>query len=75
MNTRSRLLLLCSLPLALLAGCTSYYRNVDACKDRMRADYPDALLESARVMLHNRFRIEHCTIQVERHHSAHHRNC
>ena len=39
------------------------------------ADYPDALLESARVMLHDRFRIEHCTIQVERHHSAHHRDC
>jgi cobalt-zinc-cadmium efflux system protein len=40
-----------------------------------RADYPDELLESARVMLHDRFRIEHCTIQVERHHSAHHRDC
>ena len=40
-----------------------------------RADYPDVLLESARVMLHDRFRIEHCTIQVERHHSAHHRDC
>jgi cobalt-zinc-cadmium efflux system protein len=40
-----------------------------------RADYPDELLESARVMLHDRFRIEHCTIQVERHHSVHHRDC
>jgi cobalt-zinc-cadmium efflux system protein len=40
-----------------------------------RADYPDALLESAQIMLHDRFRIEHCTIQVERHHSAHHRDC
>src|SRR6476469_9997429 len=34
----------------------------------LRADYPDALLASARVLLHDRFRIEHCTIQVEREH-------
>jgi cobalt-zinc-cadmium efflux system protein len=40
-----------------------------------QADYPDALLESARSMLHERFRIEHCTIQVERHHSHHHNDC
>jgi cobalt-zinc-cadmium efflux system protein len=40
-----------------------------------QADYPDALLESARSMLHERFRIEHCTIQVERHHSPHHNDC
>jgi cobalt-zinc-cadmium efflux system protein len=40
-----------------------------------RADYPDALLASARDLLHERFRIEHCTIQVERHHSADHRDC
>ena len=40
-----------------------------------RADYPDALLASARAVLHDRFRIEHCTIQVERHHSADHRDC
>jgi cobalt-zinc-cadmium efflux system protein len=40
-----------------------------------RADYPDALLASARELLHDRFRIEHCTIQVERHHSADHRDC
>ena len=40
-----------------------------------RADYPDALLESARKLLHDVFRIEHCTIQVERHHGAHHGNC
>ncbi len=33
-----------------------------------RADYPDALLASARDLLHDRFRIEHCTIQMERHH-------
>src|SRR6478672_7815283 len=39
-----------------------------------RADYPDALLASARTMLHDRFRIEHCTIQVERDH-ADHRDC
>ena len=36
---------------------------------------PDALLESARRLMHDRFRIEHCTIQVERHHGAHHRDC
>jgi cobalt-zinc-cadmium efflux system protein len=41
----------------------------------MQADYPDALLESARTLLHDRFRIEHCTIQVERHHSPHHSDC
>jgi cobalt-zinc-cadmium efflux system protein len=40
-----------------------------------QAGYPDRLLEVARTTLHDRFRIEHCTIQVERHHPAHHRNC
>jgi cobalt-zinc-cadmium efflux system protein len=40
-----------------------------------RADYPDALLASARAVLHQRFRIEHCTIQVERHHPADHKDC
>lgn len=40
-----------------------------------RADFPDALLASAREVLHERFRIEHCTIQVEREHSADHRDC
>lgn len=40
-----------------------------------RAGDPDALLESARVMLHHQFRIEHCTIQVERYHSPDHRDC
>jgi len=39
------------------------------------ADYPDSLLEDARIVLHERFHIEHCTIQVERHHSAHHDDC
>jgi cobalt-zinc-cadmium efflux system protein len=38
------------------------------------ADYPDALLSSARAEL-RRFRIEHCTIQVERHHSDDHADC
>ncbi|HEX4801644.1 MAG TPA: cation diffusion facilitator family transporter, partial [Sphingomicrobium sp.] len=37
-----------------------------------QADYPDALLESARALLHDRFHIEHCTLQVESHHPAHH---
>lgn len=36
---------------------------------------PDLLLENARTLLHERFHIEHCTIQVERHHSAHHSDC
>jgi cobalt-zinc-cadmium efflux system protein len=40
-----------------------------------QADYPDALLESARALLHDRFRIEHCTLPVERHHSPHHSDC
>jgi len=40
-----------------------------------QADYPDALLENARKVLHDRFHIEHCTIQVERHHSSHHSDC
>jgi cobalt-zinc-cadmium efflux system protein len=40
-----------------------------------RADYPDALLAAARKVLHERFRIEHCTIQVERHHPADHKDC
>jgi cobalt-zinc-cadmium efflux system protein len=41
----------------------------------VRADYPDALLENARTVLHDRFHIEHCTIQVERHHPSHHSDC
>jgi cobalt-zinc-cadmium efflux system protein len=40
-----------------------------------QADYPDALLESARTLLHDRFHIEHCTLQAERHHPAHHSDC
>lgn len=39
-----------------------------------RADYPDALLASAREVLHDRFHIEHSTIQVERDH-ADHKDC
>jgi cobalt-zinc-cadmium efflux system protein len=39
------------------------------------AAYPDALLERARRVLHDDFRIEHCTIQVERDHPAHHSDC
>ncbi|AQG98169.1 hypothetical protein A9R05_04540 [Burkholderia sp. KK1] len=35
-------LLLLFIPLAYLAGCTSYYKNVEACKDKARAEYPDA---------------------------------
>jgi cobalt-zinc-cadmium efflux system protein len=38
------------------------------------ADYPDELLARARAVLHG-FRIEHCTIQVERHHPADHKDC
>lgn len=40
-----------------------------------RADFPDELLASARNLLHDRFRIEHCTIQVERDHPADHKDC
>jgi cobalt-zinc-cadmium efflux system protein len=40
-----------------------------------QADYPDALLEAARTLLHDRFHIEHCTIQVERDHPSHHSDC
>ncbi|NUR46058.1 MAG: cation transporter, partial [Sphingomonas sp.] len=40
----------------------------------LRADYPDALLANAREMLHERFSIEHSTIQVERDH-ADHKDC
>ena len=39
------------------------------------AGEPDALLEAARAILHDRFHIEHCTLQVERAHPAHHQNC
>ena len=38
------------------------------------AGEPDALLDRARLVLHG-FRIEHCTIQVERHHPADHKEC
>jgi cobalt-zinc-cadmium efflux system protein len=41
----------------------------------LRADYPDALLEHARTVLHDRFHIQHCTIQVERHHPSDHSDC
>jgi cobalt-zinc-cadmium efflux system protein len=37
--------------------------------------YPDSLLENARCLLHDRFHIEHCTIQVERDHGSHHSDC
>jgi cobalt-zinc-cadmium efflux system protein len=40
-----------------------------------RADYPDELLASARAVLHGTFRIEHCTLQVERHHPSDHKDC
>ncbi|HVU31334.1 MAG TPA: cation diffusion facilitator family transporter [Sphingomicrobium sp.] len=40
-----------------------------------QADHPDVLLEAARALLHDRFHIEHCTIQVERDHPAHHSDC
>jgi len=40
-----------------------------------RADYPDGLLAAAREILHGRFGIEHCTIQVERHHPDDHKDC
>jgi hypothetical protein len=33
------------------------------------------LLAAAREVLHARFGIEHCTIQVERHHTADHKDC
>lgn len=39
------------------------------------ADYPDALLARARTVLHSRFHIEHCTIQVEREHTPDHKHC
>ncbi|MDR5731579.1 MULTISPECIES: hypothetical protein [Caballeronia] len=69
MNTRSRLLLLLSIPLALLAGCTSYYRNIDACKDRMRADYPDAAsaplkLTGSSAAMHGSRVVVHGTIET-----------
>jgi cobalt-zinc-cadmium efflux system protein len=38
------------------------------------ADYPDELLGRARAVL-QQFRIEHCTIQVERHHPEEHKDC
>jgi len=38
------------------------------------ADYPDELLARARAVL-QRFHIEHCTIQVERHHPTDHKDC
>jgi cobalt-zinc-cadmium efflux system protein len=40
-----------------------------------RADYPDELLANARAVLHDQFRIEHCTLQIERHHPADHKDC
>jgi cobalt-zinc-cadmium efflux system protein len=40
-----------------------------------QADYPDALLADTRDLLGQRFRIQHCTIQVERDHPADHSDC
>ncbi|BAN22735.1 hypothetical protein [Caballeronia insecticola] len=50
MNHRPRLFLplLISVPLAL-AGCTSYYKNVEACKDKMRTDYPSAAIAPLKI--------------------------
>ncbi|EKS68203.1 MULTISPECIES: hypothetical protein [Caballeronia] len=44
MNHRIRHLLpvLLTTSLACLGGCTSYYKNVETCKEKVRADYPDA---------------------------------
>jgi cobalt-zinc-cadmium efflux system protein len=39
-----------------------------------QAGEPDKLLSHARMVLHG-FRIEHCTIQVERHHPPDHKDC
>jgi len=36
---------------------------------------PDDLICSARSVLHRRFKIEHCTLQVEREHPEDHRDC
>jgi hypothetical protein len=41
-RTRHPLLVLLTIALACVSGCTSYYKNVEACKDKVRADYPDA---------------------------------
>lgn len=41
----------------------------------MEATDPDALIEQARALLHDRFKIEHCTLQLERSHPAHHSDC
>jgi cobalt-zinc-cadmium efflux system protein len=35
----------------------------------------DGVLEAARTVLHARYKIEHCTLQVESHHPAEHDNC
>ena len=35
----------------------------------------DGLISAAQRLLHERFQIEHCTLQVERHHPAHHKDC
>jgi cobalt-zinc-cadmium efflux system protein len=36
---------------------------------------PDELIRAARGLLHGRFKIEHCTLQVEREHPEDHRDC
>src|SRR5690349_4341121 len=36
---------------------------------------PDELIRAAQQLLHDRFRIEHCTLQVERSHGADHKDC
>lgn len=35
----------------------------------------DELIAAAQALLHGRFKIEHCTLQVEREHSADHKDC
>ncbi len=32
-----------------MAGCTSYYRNVATCKEKVRAEYPDAASEPLKI--------------------------
>jgi hypothetical protein len=49
MNIRIGFLVCAALPLMLVGGCTTAYKNAAFCKDQMRADYPDAASAPLRI--------------------------
>jgi hypothetical protein len=49
MNIRIGFLVCAALPLMLVGGCTTAYKNAAFCKDKMLADYPNAASAPLRI--------------------------